>query len=75
MKKKIKSIKSSTPIEFIDIKPDYFVGFTSTFFRFSNPKKKNLVLWPKKQKFAHIIVKEHINTIHRFNSKTKLVYV
>ena len=48
--KKINFLNSSLPLEFINIKPDYFVGFQTTFFRFANPMKKNFILMPKKKR-------------------------
>ena len=72
--KKINFLNSSLPLEFINIKPDYFVGFQTTFFRFANPKKKNFILMPKKNDYIHIIFKLHKNLLYKFNKKNKIIY-
>ena len=73
--KKISFLNSSLPIEFINTKPDYFVGFQTTFFRFANPKKKNFILMPKKSDYSHVILRFHKTLLYNLNKKNNVITI
>ena len=74
-KKKISFLNSSLPIEFINTKPDYFVGFQTTFFGFANPKKKNFYINAKKSDYSHVILRFHKTLLYNLNKKNNVIII